>query len=131
MILTELQFSVQILIKTPNIKFHKTIPAGTELYKDGRTKRHDEANSNFSKKKIRKCRTIKYIFCAKHPYSICLAVFWITEYEIVRCVLSHYGGCMLGPLTTRRLYAGSSHTTEVVCWVLSQRGGCMLGPLTT
>jgi hypothetical protein len=38
---------------------------------------------------------------------------------------------MLGPVTTRRLYAGSCHNTEVVCWVLSQRRSCMLVPVTT
>jgi hypothetical protein len=47
-----------------------------------------------------------------HPYSARLAVFWIIEHEIVCCVVSQHGGCMPGPVTTRRLYAGVSYNAR-------------------
>ena len=70
---------------------------------------------------------------ATHPYFVRLAVLWISEHEIVCCVVLQHGGCtrMLSPVTTRWLYAGASYNTEDLCWVLSQRGGCMLVPVTT
>ena len=63
------------------------------------------------------------VYCAKHAYSVSLAVFWITEHEIVCCVASQHGGCMLCLLTTRRLNAVSSYNAEVECCAVLQRGG--------
>jgi hypothetical protein len=51
--------------------------------------------------------------------------------EVVFCVVSRHGGCILCRLTTRRLYSVSSHDTEDVFCVRSPRGGCVLERLTT
>jgi hypothetical protein len=46
------EFSREVLEKYSNIKFHKNLSVGTELFpsgkKDGHPDRHDEANSRFS-----------------------------------------------------------------------------------
>jgi len=43
-----LDFSRQIFAKYSNIKFHKNPSSGSRVVPDGRTDRHDEANSRFS-----------------------------------------------------------------------------------
>jgi hypothetical protein len=44
-----LEFSRQILEKSTNIKFHENPSSGSRVVPCGRTDRHDEANSRFSK----------------------------------------------------------------------------------
>jgi hypothetical protein len=44
----KLEFSRQILEKSSNMNFHENPSGGNPVVHDGRTDRHDEANSHFS-----------------------------------------------------------------------------------